>query len=230
MAFTALLMAYYRQRKRRTAEFLRTLLDQPCCPTLTVKIETQVTAAVRPPYEELAAQLPAEGELNIDETGTKQENDKAWLWTFVARLFTVFAVRATREATALTTFLGDAFHGVVTCDPAKMYWHLGNLQWCWAPLKRDLQAMIDSGDPRAQHVGYRLRRASCSSTGPTTGTAGFRVPPCCVGWDRSVATLKACCCAVPSAATATRAARAGNCTNTVGGCGRLAPRNRRADE
>ena len=161
MAFTALLMAYYRQSKRRTAEFLRTLLGQPCCPALTVKIENRVTEAVRPSYEELAAQLPAQEHLNIDETGTKQENDKAWLWTFVARAFTVFAVRATREATALTTFLGEAFHGVVTCDRAKMYWQLGHLQWCWAHLKRDFQAMIDSGDPRAMHVGYRLRHATC---------------------------------------------------------------------
>jgi transposase len=30
MAFVALLMAYYRQSKRRTAEFLKTLLGQPC--------------------------------------------------------------------------------------------------------------------------------------------------------------------------------------------------------
>jgi len=161
MAFTALLMAYYRQSKRRTAEFLTTLLGQPCCPALAVKIENQVTAAVRPSYEALAAQLPAEEQLNIDETGTKQENDKAWLWAFVARTFTVFAVRATREATALTTFLGTAFHGIVTCDRAKMYWYLGSLQWCWAHLKRDFQAMIDSGDPRAKHVGCRLRHAAC---------------------------------------------------------------------
>ncbi len=161
MAFTALLMAYYRQSKRRTAEFLRTLLGQPCCPALAVKIENQVTAAVRPSYDELAAQLPAEEQLNIDETGTKQENDKAWLWTFVARMFTVFAVRATREATALTTFLGEAFHGIVTCDRAKMYWHLGCLQWCWAHLKRDFQAMIDSGTVQGKWLGSRLRRATC---------------------------------------------------------------------
>ncbi len=161
MAFTALLMAYYRQSKRRTAEFLSTLLGQPCCPALTVKIENQVTAAIRPSYEALAARLPAEEQLNIDETGTKQENDKAWLWTFVARTFTVFAVRATREATALHTFLGATFHGIVTCDRAKMYWHLGSLQWCWAHLKRDFQAMIDSGDPRAKHLGWRLRAAAC---------------------------------------------------------------------
>lgn len=154
-------MAYYRQSKRRTAEFLRTLLGQPCCPALAVKIEKQVTAAVRPSYDELAAQLPAEEQLNIDETGTKQENDKAWLWTFVARMFTVFAVRATREATALTTFLGEAFCGVVTCDRAKMYWRLGRLQWCWAHLKRDFQAMIDSGTVQGKWLGSRLRRATC---------------------------------------------------------------------
>jgi len=161
MAFTSLLIAYYRQSKRRTAEFLSTLLGQPCCPALTVKIENQVTAAVRPSYETLAAELPKQEQLNIDETGTKQENGKAWLWTFVAPKFTVFTVRATREATALTTLLGEAFHGIVTCDRAKMYWHLGRLQWCWAHLRRDFQAMIDSGDPRARYLGFRLRHATC---------------------------------------------------------------------
>jgi len=161
MALTALLMAFYRQSKRRTAEFLSTLLGQPCCPSLTVKIQNQVTTALRPSYEALAAQLPAQEQLSIDETATKEENGKAWLWTFVARLFTVFAVRATREATALTTFLGEKFRGIVTCDRAKMYWHLGCLQWCWAHLKRDFQAMIDSGDIRAKHLGWRLRRATC---------------------------------------------------------------------
>ncbi len=161
MAFVALLMAYYRQSKRRTADFLGTLLGQPCCPSLTVKIQNQVTAAVRPSYEALAGQLPAQEQLSIDETGTKEANGKAWLWTFVARLFTVFAVRPTREATALTAFLGEAFHGIVNCDRAKMYWHLGCLQWCWAHLNRDFQAMIDSGDPRAKHLGFRLRRATC---------------------------------------------------------------------
>jgi transposase len=161
IAFVALLMAYYRQSKRRTAEFLGALLNQPCCPALTVKMQNQAAAALRPSYEELAAQLPAQDHLNIDETGTKEANGKAWLWTFVAKLFTVFAVRATREATALTTFLGEAFSGVVTCDRAKMYWRLGCLQWCWAHLRRDFQAMIDTGNPRSKWLGERLRAATC---------------------------------------------------------------------
>lgn len=161
MALTAMLMAYYRQSKRRTAEFLTALLGQPCCPALTVKIQNQVTAALRPSYEEAASELPTQEHLNIDETATKQENDKAWLWTFVGRLFTVFAVRPTREATALGVFLGHAFRGIVTCDRAKMYWQVGRLQWCWAHLKRDFQSLIDTGDKRAKWLGQRLRRASC---------------------------------------------------------------------
>ena len=80
MAFVALLMAYYRQSKRRTAEFLSTLLGQPCSAALTVKIQTQVTAAVRPAYEELAAELPTQDHVNADETPTKEQNGKAWLW------------------------------------------------------------------------------------------------------------------------------------------------------
>jgi transposase len=161
MAFTALLMAYYRQSKRRTAEFLNTLLGQPCCASLTVKMQNQVTAALRPAYEELAAQLPTEEQLSIDETPTKEQNGKAWLWTFVAHTFTVFAVRATREATALADLLTDAFAGVVTCDRAKMYWRAKRLQWCWAHLKRDFQALIDKGDNQAKRLGYDLRRATC---------------------------------------------------------------------
>ena len=162
MAFTALLMAYYRQSKRRTAEFLTTLLGQPCCAALTVKMQGQVTAAARPAYEQLVATLPEQEHVNADETGTKQENGKAWLWTFVAAAFSVFAIRATRAATAVDDLLTDAFEGIVTCDRAKMYWRVGRIQWCWAHLKRDFQALIDRGDNQARRLGYDLRRMTCT--------------------------------------------------------------------
>jgi hypothetical protein len=38
LAFAGLLMAYFRQSKRRTALFLEALLNQPCCPALTLKM------------------------------------------------------------------------------------------------------------------------------------------------------------------------------------------------
>jgi transposase len=160
VALTALLMAYYRQSKRRSAEFLAALLGQPCCPALTVKMQRQATAALRPVYDELVAQLPTQDQVSGDETATKEQNQKAWLWTFVARTFTVFAIRATREATALVELLTAEFAGVVTCDRAKMYWCTGRLQWCWAHLKRDFQGLIDGGDGQAKRLGYDLRRGA----------------------------------------------------------------------
>jgi transposase len=158
VAFTALLMAYFRQSKRRTALFLEGLLNQPCCPALAVKMQTQATAAVRPAYEELAAQLPTQNQLCIDESPTKQQASKAWLWVFVAQAFTVFALRMTRAATVLDDLLTDAFQGIVNCDRAKMYWQCGRLQWCWAHLKRDFQALIDSDDRQVKRLGHDLMR------------------------------------------------------------------------
>jgi transposase len=158
VAFAGLLMAYFRQSKRRTALFLETLLHQPCCPALTLKMQAQVTAALRPAYDDLATALPAEPSLGIDESPTKEAGAKAWLWTFVAGLFTVFAVRGSRAATALKALLTDRFTGVVNCDRAKMYWAIGRLQWCWAHLKRDFQALAESNDAVVKRLGHDLLR------------------------------------------------------------------------
>jgi transposase len=158
VAFAGLLMAYFRQSKRRTALFLESLLNQPCCPALTLKMQAQVTAALRPAYEELAGALPSQQHLGIDESPTKEAAAKAWLWTFVAGLFTVFAVRGTRAATVLTELLTERFAGVVICDRAKMYWARGRLQWCWAHLARDFQALADSEDGVVRRLGRDLLR------------------------------------------------------------------------
>jgi transposase len=156
VAFSGLLMAYFRQSKRRTALFLESLLNQPCSTGLTVKMQQQVTAALRPPVEELVAQLPAQPRLGMDESPTKQGRHKAWLWTAVASAFTVFGVRLSRAAALLEEWLGDDFTGVISCDRAKMYWAHGRLQWCWAHLRRDFQALIDRGDGKAKRLGHEL--------------------------------------------------------------------------
>jgi len=167
VACSSLVMAYFRQSKRRGALFLESLLGQPCCAALMVKRQNIATEALRPNYEELKAALPEQPHLNGDESPTKEANAKAWLWTFVASAFTVFAVRTTRAATVLKEYLGT-FGGVITCDRAKMYWALGResgdepcchvLQWCWAHLKRDFQKLIDSSDNQVKRLGYDLMR------------------------------------------------------------------------
>jgi len=158
IALTALLMGCFRQSKRRVALFLEQILNQPCSTGWVVKLQDQATAALRPGYEKLAAQLPSQEQLGIDETPTKQGPDKSWLWTCVATTFTVFTIRPTRAATVLSELLGAAYRGVVNCDRAKMYYSQPRLQWCWAHLKRDFQALIDSDDGIQKRLGHDLLR------------------------------------------------------------------------
>jgi transposase len=158
VALTALLMGCFKQSKRRVALFLEQVLDQPCSPGWVVKLQNQATAALAPAYEELVGQLPGEAVLGIDESPTKEARQKSWLWAFVARTYTVFALRTTRAATVLHDLLTESFEGVVNCDRAKMYWNVGRPQWCWAHLKRDFQALIDHPDHQVKRLGRDLMR------------------------------------------------------------------------
>lgn len=158
VALTALLMGCFKQSKRRVALFLEQVLNQPCSPGWVVKLQDQATAAITPAYDELAAQLPKQPILGIDESPTKQARTKSWLWTFVAASFTVFTLRTTRAATVLQELLTDAFGGVVNCDRAKMYWSVGRPQWCWAHLQRDFQALIDHPNHTVKRLGQDLMR------------------------------------------------------------------------
>ena len=158
IAFTGLLMAYFRQSKSRAALFLRDLLGQPCCPSLTVKMEHQVAKALEIPYQELQQALAKQPQVHMDESPTKEANQKAWLWTAVAPLFAVFAIFSSRAGTAVGSLLGEAYTGIVNCDRAKMYWQAKRLQWCWAHLKRDFQALIDHPDHTVKRLGHDLMR------------------------------------------------------------------------
>ena len=153
-----MLMGCFRQSKRRVALFLEEILHQPCSPGWVVKLQNQATQALRPAYEELKQALPTQPVLGGDETPTKQGSAKAWLWTFVAKVFTVFAIRPSRANTTVTELLGEKFPGIVVCDRAKMYWCAGRLQWCWAHLKRDFQAWIDHPDGVVNRLGHDLMR------------------------------------------------------------------------
>lgn len=158
IAFAGLLMACFRQSKRRAAQFLSMILNQPASAGWMVLLQNRAAEAVRPAYDELAEQLARQAALNIDESPTKEGQAKAWVWTFVAATFTFFACRTSRAADVLQELLGSDFSGVIHCDRARMYWSFGCLQWCWAHLKRDFQALIDDPCPTKKRLGHDLMR------------------------------------------------------------------------
>jgi transposase len=159
IAFAALLMACFRQSKRRAAQFMSMVLNQPASPAWLVSLQNRAAEAVKPAYDELARQLPEEPAPHIDESPTKEGSAKAWVWTFVAASFTFFACRTSRGADVLKDLLTDDFTGVIHCDRARMYWSYGRrLQWCWAHLKRDFQALIEGPCHTKKRLGHDLMR------------------------------------------------------------------------
>jgi transposase len=158
MAFCGLLMACFRQSKRRTALFLSLILKQPASPGWIVSLQKRVGEAVGPAYDELARALPEQSVLHIDESPSKEAQAKSWIWVFVAQSFTLFACRLSRAAEIPKQLLGEAFAGVIHCDRARMYWVFGRLQYCWAHLKRDFQGLIDSPCSIARRLGHDLMR------------------------------------------------------------------------
>jgi transposase len=157
-AFAGLLMACFRQSKRRAAQFLGTILNQPASAGWMVLLQNRAADAVQPAYDQLAATLPDEPVLHIDESPTKEGASKAWVWTFVAGAFTLFACRTSRAGEVPQQLLGDDYEGVIHCDRARMYWQFGRLQWCWAHLKRDFQALIDDPCHTRKRLGRDLMR------------------------------------------------------------------------
>lgn len=157
-AFTGLLMGHFRQSKRRASSFLGDLLDIPCSPAWTVKIQNLVSDAVAAPYEELRTRLASQKQLFVDESPTKEKNTKSWLWVAVAPMFAVFGIFGNRKRESLVSLVGDYRGIILNCDRAKMYLDGKRLQWCWAHLKRDIQKMIDSPDHQAKRLGHDLMR------------------------------------------------------------------------
>lgn len=76
----------------------------------------------------------------------------------MADSFTLFACRTSRAADVLDDLLGTDFAGTIHCDRAKMYWRFGQLQWCWAHLKRDIQGLIDAPCRTRKRLGHALMR------------------------------------------------------------------------
>jgi transposase len=151
-------MGHFRQSKRRASSFLGDLLNIPCSPAWTVKIQNLVAGAIATPYEELRGKLSEEKQLYVDESPTKESKQKAWLWVAVAPLFAVFGIFANRKRESLVTLVGDYRGIILNCDRAKMYLDGDRLQWCWAHLKRDFQRLIDSPDGQVKRLGHDLMR------------------------------------------------------------------------
>jgi transposase len=128
------------------------------------KIIGKVCSALDDPYKELLETLPGEPQLNVDETGHKDNGKRMWTWCFRASLYTLFKINPRRSADVLIDVLGKEFDGVLGCDCFSAYRRYMRefdvtLQFCLAHLIRDVKFLMTLPGKKEQVYGTRLRDA-----------------------------------------------------------------------
>ncbi len=144
-ALIAYLTVVCRMPRLVVQRFLAGALQIPISLGSTQKAWEETSAAVAAPYAELAAALPHEAVVNADETGHRTNGDKRWLWTFVARTFVVYRIATSRGSDVLQTVLGETFAGILGSDRFSAYlkYGVGQRQFCWAHMTRNLLSALD---------------------------------------------------------------------------------------
>ena len=72
--------------------------------------------AVAAPYTELEQALATEPVLNGDETGSRTNGDKRWVWVLCSSWFVFYHIACTRGVEVLVELLGEAFAGILCSD------------------------------------------------------------------------------------------------------------------
>lgn len=153
-AVVALLSGRYRLSRREVRQLLQDLWAVRVSLGAVVRQEQAQSAALAPIVEEARAAVQQAAVVNLDETGWRQEQQRAWLWTVVTAELTVFRIDRHRGGAVVEALLGPAFAGVVGSDRWSAYkrFPAERRALCYAHLKRDFQGLVDRGG-EAEPIG-----------------------------------------------------------------------------
>jgi transposase len=153
-ATLALLAGRYRLGLRPLVDLAADLWGLILSTGMVSKLRVRTAEALELPWVQVALYVRTRN-VNIDETTWREGKKGAYLWAAVTQGAALFHIAQGRTAQVAQKLLGPTYAGVATCDRLKSYWWIKRLQWCWAHLRRDFQAMIDRGQP-GKAVGESL--------------------------------------------------------------------------
>jgi transposase len=157
-ATLALLAGRHRLGLRPVVALAADLWGLDLSPGMVSKLRRHTAEALLVPWFQVALHVRTQ-DVNIDETPWREGPRRAYLWGVVTRFATLFRIAYGRTRRIAQELLGERYAGVATCDRLKSYWWIRRLQWCWAHLRRDFQAMIDRGNA-GQAIGQALLEQS----------------------------------------------------------------------
>jgi transposase len=157
-AITALCTGADHLSKRTTHNVMADLFGVSLALGTIAPWEQATTHAVAAPGAEARAHVQAQPAAYLDETGWREGQPRAWLWTAVTAGVTVFVVRRLRSAKVAPEILGERFWGWLVTDRWSAYtWYPSwRRQLGWAHRRRDIAAMIERGG-RSAELGEALQ-------------------------------------------------------------------------
>jgi transposase len=153
-ATLAVLAGRHRLGLRPLAALARDLWGLDLSPAMVSKLRRHTAAALLVPWFQVALHVRTQN-VNIDETPWREGPRRGYLWAVVTPVATLFRIASGRTRRIAQELLGTRYAGVATCDRLQSYWWIARLQWCWAHLRRDFQAMIDR-DNEGRAIGRAL--------------------------------------------------------------------------
>lgn len=152
-----LLVGRYRLSRREAVACLAELGEIELSVGAVARLEQTTSAALAPVVDEVAAAVRQAAVANLDETGWWEGKKRAWLWTAVTDLLTVFRLEPSRGRAVAQEVLGPDWTGIVGSDryAAYAYLPLEQRQFCWAHLIRDFRK-IASYNHWQRPLGERL--------------------------------------------------------------------------
>jgi transposase len=125
------------------------------------KVCGKAADSLEPAYAELLGRLPAESQVNVDETGHHENGRILWTWCFRAPLYTLFKIAPSRGSEVLVDVLGRDFNGVLGCDYFSAYRKYMKdfnvvVQFCLAHLIRDVKFLVEHPNSRNAAYGRRV--------------------------------------------------------------------------
>jgi transposase len=115
-ALVAVLSGAYRLSKRNIQQLLADCFGVELALGSISALERATSEALQEPVAEARGFVQQQPVAHVDETGWREANHRAWLWTAVTQAVTVFLIRCSRGSQVAMELVGEAFAGILVSD------------------------------------------------------------------------------------------------------------------
>ena len=158
LAMVATLAGAYRLSKRLIRDLLADAFNLPVSLGTVSNADARVTPTLLEPHNEALTHIRNAPVVHADETGHRNQGQRAWVWLATTSQVTAFLVRGHRSKASAVELLGQGFFGVLISDRYCAYLWVETLrrQLCWAHLDRDFERIRQRDGPCAE-IGRQLK-------------------------------------------------------------------------